>query len=105
DALLKLSDYQVLGACVLLASGRALPGLAGILASHALIHTAEGEFYRDALREACKSCGLHETGVQERKLTGEAARALGRSGEDLQSKVAGFGKVLGPPWRQDEKMS
>jgi hypothetical protein len=104
DALAELSDYQVAGACVLLASGRPLPGLAGILSSHALIHTAEGEFYRAALREACECCGLPETGIKERDLAPEAAQAFGRSTEDLQSMVVGFGKVVGAPWRQDEKL-
>jgi hypothetical protein len=105
DVLAELSDYQVRGACVLRASGRPLPGLAGILASHALIHTAEGEFYRAALREACARCAVPETGISERALLAEASHALGCSAEDLQSKVTGFGKVLGSPWRQDEKLS
>src|SRR5215467_4932873 len=39
-------DYRVVGCAVLLASGRALPSLEKVLASHALIHTAEGEFFR-----------------------------------------------------------
>ena len=37
------------GICVIAASGRLLPDLRKILSSHALIHAAEGEFYRDAL--------------------------------------------------------
>jgi hypothetical protein len=105
DAVSELRDYQVKGASVLLASGRPLPGLAGILASHALIHTAEGEFYRAALRDACASCGVPETGIKERELVAEASLALGRSAEDLQSTVAAFGKTVGSPWRQDEKLS
>ncbi len=40
-------QYRVIGSAVLLASGRALPPLAKILASHALIHAAEGEFFRE----------------------------------------------------------
>lgn len=105
DALAELNDYQVKGACVLLASGRPLPPLAGILASHALIHTAEGEFYRAALRKACECCGVPEIGIKERDLALKATQALRRSAEDLRSIVAGFGKVAGAPWRQDEKLS
>ncbi len=105
NALAELTDYEVKGACVLLAAGRRLPGLADILASHAMIHTAEGEFYRVALRDACTSCGLTEIGVRERDLMTEATRALGRSAEDLQRALAGFGKAVGAPWRQDEKLS
>jgi hypothetical protein len=44
-------------------------------------------------------------GVKERDLAAEAAETLKRSLEDLNSTVAGFGKVFGPPWRQDEKLS
>ena len=103
DALLKLRGYRLTGASVLLASGRPLPDLAAILRSHALIHTAEGEFYRAALRNSCESSHLRVTGIKERDLLAEASRALHRSPEDLQREIAGFGKIVGPPWRQDEK--
>jgi hypothetical protein len=105
NALTEMSEYRVKGACVLLASGRPLPGLDRILASHAMIHTAEGEFYRSALRDACTCCGLTEMGIKERELMAEAVHELGCSAEDLQRSIAGFGKVVGSPWRQDEKSS
>src|ERR1700722_15523034 len=35
---------------ILLAAGRNLPALPNILASHPLIHTAEGEFFRQSFR-------------------------------------------------------
>ena len=43
---------------LLLASGRPLPTLEKILASHALIHTADGELFREALLHASARCGL-----------------------------------------------
>jgi hypothetical protein len=95
DCLSELHGYEVAGACVLLASGRPLPDLPSILASHALIHTAEGEFYRAALREACRQLGLTEIGMRERDLL----PAIGPSG------VGDLGKAIGPPWRQDEKLA
>src|SRR5579864_4187600 len=42
--------YRVEACGLTLGSGRALPELKAVLASHTLLHTAEGEFYRDALR-------------------------------------------------------
>src|SRR5262249_31941868 len=45
--------HQLTGCGILAASGRALPDLKSILASHSLIHAAEGEFYRDAVAHAC----------------------------------------------------
>jgi len=43
---------------LLLASGKPLPDLAQILASHALIHAADGELFRETLLHACRRCGL-----------------------------------------------
>src|SRR5229473_5873212 len=43
---------------LLLASGRPLPALERILASHALIHTADGELFREAIVHASVRCGL-----------------------------------------------
>src|SRR5215472_9273322 len=37
--------YRMVGAAVLLSAGRPLPELEKILASHAMIHAAEGEFF------------------------------------------------------------
>src|SRR5713101_5217044 len=46
-------QYLVVGSAVLLSSGRPLPPLSKILASH-LIHAAEGEFFREAFSKACE---------------------------------------------------
>lgn len=62
-----LKDYEVAGACVLMASGRPLGDLAKTLGSHALMHTAEGEFFRDAIRKACEICGVTILGVKEKE--------------------------------------
>ena len=48
--------YRIVGAAILLASGRPLPPLAKILGAHPLIHTAEGEFFRQAVRQLAKAC-------------------------------------------------
>jgi hypothetical protein len=42
--------YQAIGSCILVSSDRPLGTLESILASHAMIHTAEGEFFRAAIR-------------------------------------------------------
>jgi hypothetical protein len=94
DVVQGLNGYEIAGAAILLASGRPLPLLPNILASHALIHTAEGEFFRQIVRQACERLGIRVTGIRERDL-GE--------GSALQSEIAGLGKIVGPPWTQDQK--
>ncbi|MGO9259443.1 MAG: hypothetical protein ACLQU1_24485 [Bryobacteraceae bacterium] len=101
---LSATGYRIAGACVLMGSGRPLPGLAKVLAAHPLIHTAEGEFFRAATRQGCESCGLAVSGVKERDLAARAAGTLGISGEELERRIAALGKRIGPPWRQDEKL-
>jgi hypothetical protein len=95
---LRQLGHAVVGCGLLLASGRPLPPLEKILASHPLLHTAEGELFRDALRAACRECGLPLTVVKEREL-------FTRASERIERHVAAMGKGIGPPWRQDQKFA
>src|SRR3989441_9572571 len=61
---------------LLLASGRALPELDKILASHALIHTADGELFREGILHAIARCGLEDFRVKEKELLDRAGRTL-----------------------------
>jgi len=90
---------------LLVAAGRPLPDLRTVLASHALIHAAEGELFRDVLRQASRRCGLSVVEVRERDLEERAARSSGCSAAELRERLAHWGKLLGPPWTQDEKRS
>ncbi|HEV2688840.1 MAG TPA: hypothetical protein VGV35_09805 [Bryobacteraceae bacterium] len=95
--------YEAVCCGIVLGAGRSLPDLAKILASHALIHTAEGEFYRTALVEAAGDCGLAVFGVKEKELFARAAAKFGISPEKLERRLTEVGKPLGPPWTQDQK--
>ena len=100
---LRTTGHEPVAGGLLVAAGRPLPGLRDILASHALIHAAEGELFRDVLRQASRTCGLRVTEVKERDLEEQAARTLRRSPDALRRRLAAWGKALGPPWTQDEK--
>lgn len=100
---LRRDGHEVVGCGLLLASGRALPALAEVLASHALIHAAEGEMFREALRRASRTCGLLLTEVRERELWDRCAVVLRLPLPTLKRRLDDWGRSLGPPWRQDEK--
>ena len=68
---------EAAGCGIILGSGRTLPALESILKSHALIHTAEGEFFRNALVEACEHCGIPVFGVKEKELYARGAAHFG----------------------------
>jgi hypothetical protein len=91
------------GCAILLASGRSLPSLAQILASHSLIHTAEGEFFRDAFRRASERLAIQVTGFRERELNGYAESAFGSRTLDVHREIAALGRSVGPPWTTDQK--
>jgi hypothetical protein len=90
---------------LLLASGRPLPGLDKILASHALIHTADGELFREAILDASARCGLRDFKIKERELLDRAGQVLGLKSAELMGRVTELGRPFGPPWSQDEKFA
>jgi hypothetical protein len=90
--------------CILTGPERPLPSLRAILASHALMHAAEREFYREVVRDAGMRRGIATEMVREKDLP--------RLSEQLPGTEAGrrdilnaFGKQVGSPWRQDEKFA
>lgn len=91
------------GAAILLSSGRVLPDLPGILASHAMIHAAEGDFFRQAFREASENLKIPVTGIREKELDDHATRVFGKTAPGLRERIYGLGRTLGPPWTTDEK--
>jgi hypothetical protein len=98
-------DLKVSNCGLLLASGRPLPELEKILASHALIHTADGELFRDALRDACAKCKLPVAAFKEREMFEIASEKLRVKPDVLKRRIEAMGKPLGPPWSADEKLS
>jgi hypothetical protein len=104
-ASLKARGYELARCGLLLASGRPLPPLHSILASHALIHTADGELFREALFRASSRCGLECMKVKEKDLLSTAWEAFHLKASDLQSRVKELGLPFGSPWSQDEKFA
>lgn len=102
---LRQEGRELTKCAMLLASARPLPDLAAILASHALIHTAEGELFRKAIAQACECRHVDLLRVKEKTLGAEAARHLGLTEAALQKQIAELGKTLGAPWSQDEKFA
>jgi hypothetical protein len=102
---LHAQGYRLTRCGLVLASGRPLPNLPEILASHALIHTADGELFRESLLHACARCGLLSATAKERELVNEASRVLRLTPGVLTRRIADLGRPLGAPWSQDEKLA
>ena len=95
--------YRVVGSTVISASGRPLPSLPKILAAHPLIHTAEGEFFRNAARQACEQLQIPVTAMKERQLDELAKTAFGSAADRIIQSIATWGASVGPPWTKDHK--
>lgn len=102
---LSAQDYKIVGCGLVLASGRPLPPLNSILHSHPMIHTAEGELFREALAQAAGHLGLPLTRVRERELYAACAAHLRVSLGELQERVMEMGRGAGRPWSADEKQA
>ncbi|MDP8980913.1 MAG: hypothetical protein M3O35_10010 [Acidobacteriota bacterium] len=100
---LRADGYSVDRGGVLLGSGRSVADLAKVLASHPMLHTAEGVLIRNTLREAGESCGLAVSGVKEKELYDVAASRYRLSVDELRRLVTQAGRGIGPPWGQDQK--
>ncbi len=89
---LRARGHQVAGCAVLVGSAKALPELEKILASHTLLHAAEGRMFREVLMWAAAECHLPVTGVGEKSLDPVSLERIGS-----------LRKAIGPPWTQDQK--
>lgn len=95
--------YRLRSMGLLDSSGRKGGSLQSILASHALIHTADGEHFRSALVAAAERLGLNVSRVPIRDVEAQAQAALGLAPTRLQDAVADLGRPLGAPWGADQK--
>ena len=90
---------------ILDSSGRKGASLAATLASHALIHTADGDHFREALAESCGRCGLEVVRVRQRELLDRAATVLRKPPARIEATVRDLGRPLGAPWGADQKQA
>ncbi|MBZ5506834.1 MAG: hypothetical protein LAO78_15365 [Acidobacteriia bacterium] len=103
SAQLQNRGFALLGSAILLSSARPLPGLDKILGSHALIHTAEGEFFRLAFRQAFERLEIPVIGIRERELDDYAQKVFGKATAEVHKNIDSAGRSLGPPWTNDQK--
>jgi hypothetical protein len=104
-AIKQVGGDRVKTCAVLTGSGRASPTLEATLASHAAIHTAEGEFFREIVIHAAESCGLTVCRIKEKELFSLAESRFNMSSTVISKLLGDLGKIVGPPWQQDQKFA
>jgi hypothetical protein len=84
---------------------RAIPDVATVLASHALMHASEGEQYRQGVSAAAEQLGLPVWRTEPRQLTTDVVQALGWSESRLADEHKQIRTTMGPPWQKDHKQA
>jgi len=79
--------------------------LESILASHALVHAAEGRLYQGALLQSAEARGLDTIAIPERSIWEQGEAALGVTGDELRHWVDQLRREVGPPWARDQKLA
>lgn len=105
SAALQEQDIELTRCGLLMASGKLLPSFENILASHALIHTADGELFREAISCAAKRSSIEVIKTREKELLESGRRTLHIQPAALLRQLAELGKLFGSPWSQDEKFA
>src|ERR1700689_5129544 len=84
-------------------SSRKQVSLPSILASHALIHAADGDHFRNALFVAAEQCRLRVCRIPAKGVEAHAAKCLHRPLNQILGTVDRLGLGKGPPWGADQK--
>jgi len=92
-------------ACGMIGTPRESPPLSAILASHARVHAAEGDLFRNALAAAAQAAGIPLIAVSEKDAASETAHALHITSASLERRITEIGQLAGPPWRADQKLA
>jgi hypothetical protein len=94
-----LADVGAVDAVAVVVGDHPVPeSLSAILASHTLMHAAEGQLYRDALLDAAAALGQRGIGLP-RKL------AQSQLDGDMADVIRRMGASAGPPWRKEHKLA
>jgi hypothetical protein len=100
---LKGRDISVKSVGIVDSSSRKQVSLRSILASHALIHAADGDHFRNALHAAAEQCRLQVCRIPARELEAHAGKCLRMPLNRILDIVNGLGRDFGPPWGADQK--
>jgi hypothetical protein len=103
--ILHAQKYRVTGCAILMSAARPLPPLEKILAAHPLLHTAEGQFFRDAFAKACESNAIPVTKIKERDLEIALKEKFAHATTRIKTQIDLAARPLGPPWTTDQKLA
>jgi hypothetical protein len=100
---LRKRGIQLRSVGILESAGRKGVSLSSILASHALIHGADGDHFRNALAVAAEQQRLVVHRIRGREIEAHASARLRKPANRLRDIVNDLGHAAGAPWGADQK--
>lgn len=97
------AEHGELVAVGIVGEPREVPDLKRVLASHSLLHLAEGELYRGALDEAAHARGLAVSLTSHKETIDLASASLGIDTWTLRATLTRLREQLGAPWQADHR--
>jgi hypothetical protein len=97
--------YRLKSIGILDSAGRKTSSLSSILASHALIHAADGDHFRNALSTAAELLGIQVRRIPVRALHDLALSCLRLPKERVLDTVNDLKREVGAPWGADQKQA
>jgi hypothetical protein len=96
-------NYDVVASGIIGANRPLAADLASIVKSHALIHSAEGALFREAIQNASERLKIPVTVTRARDLESRGGEMLGVGGADLGGRLTAIGRAAGKPWSKDQR--
>ncbi len=98
-------EGAVVRSCAVVVGTSGEARLESILASHALVHAAEGRLYQGALLQSAEARGLDTIAIPKRSIWEQGEAALGVAQDELRQWIDQLRREVGPPWAQDQKLA
>jgi hypothetical protein len=99
---LQSEGLQIIGVGIAGAADRDLSKIGNY---HIRAHAAEGLLFRQVLESAAKTNKLPHRTFIERTLQTQGASELGLTAAKLNNHLTTLGRILGPPWRSDQRVA
>jgi hypothetical protein len=96
-------EHEVVAGGIVVGNRPLAAPLEAVLESHSLIHAAEGELFRGAIRNALQALGIPVADVRARDLLSRAAAILGVPAGRVAQHLERIGRMAGKPWAKDQK--
>jgi hypothetical protein len=97
--------FQLKSIGILDSASRKPSSLSSILSSHALIHAADGNHFRNALATAAELLGIQVRRIPARALHDQALDRLRLPQKKVLDTVNELALQVGPPWGADQKQA